>query len=196
MTDERTERERLEEIAGRINQLLRWRSDHAESLSRAVRDSGIVVTARDLEEVCVALLTERTGPTQCGVCNGAPLASGRECICGGVGTEQAEMEGLRRELASWEQAAGQYPALDPARSDKYSYFERTGPEVPGGFRVVADPTVPRDEVQLRDAEGNLLGKITGIGSKRTGERERHRDCVCSSNPTMDYSDEPGPEEKS
>ena len=32
---------------------------------------------------------------KCSVCLGEPLKSGRECICGGVGTEAAEMHGLR-----------------------------------------------------------------------------------------------------
>jgi hypothetical protein len=34
----------------------------------------------------------------CGVCGGKPLASGKPCICGGGGTEQAEMHGLRSAL--------------------------------------------------------------------------------------------------
>lgn len=49
-------------------------------------------------------------PIPCGVCGGRPLASGRECVCKGVGTEQAEMQGLREmvfelqeELAKCEQ---------------------------------------------------------------------------------------------
>lgn len=36
-------------------------------------------------------------PVMCSVCCGQPLKSGRECICGGTGTEQAEMHGLRVE---------------------------------------------------------------------------------------------------
>jgi len=36
-----------------------------------------------------------TTPTPCNVCLGSPLRSGRRCICGGVGTEQAELQGLR-----------------------------------------------------------------------------------------------------
>lgn len=38
------------------------------------------------------------GPNTCSVCGGAPLASGRPCVCGGRGTMQAEFEGLRQEL--------------------------------------------------------------------------------------------------
>lgn len=34
-------------------------------------------------------------PAMCGVCLGAPLPSGKECICKGEGTEEAEMRGLR-----------------------------------------------------------------------------------------------------
>lgn len=36
--------------------------------------------------------------TKCGVCLGEPLPSGKPCICGGIGTEQAEMHGLRSAL--------------------------------------------------------------------------------------------------
>jgi hypothetical protein len=32
----------------------------------------------------------------CGVCLGRPLESGRECICGGIGTETAELDGIRK----------------------------------------------------------------------------------------------------
>lgn len=39
----------------------------------------------------------RREPMMCSVCIGRLLASGRACICGGVGTEQAEMHGLRVE---------------------------------------------------------------------------------------------------
>lgn len=38
------------------------------------------------------------GPNTCSVCGGAPLASGRPCVCDGKGTMQAEFEGLRQEL--------------------------------------------------------------------------------------------------
>lgn len=43
-------------------------------------------------------LAEAKKPIPCGVCCGQPLASGRPCICKGIGTEHAEMQGLR-ELA-------------------------------------------------------------------------------------------------
>lgn len=35
-------------------------------------------------------------PEPCDVCLGQPLASGKKCICGGVGTRQAELHGLRQ----------------------------------------------------------------------------------------------------
>lgn len=41
------------------------------------------------------LVAERQEPIPCGVCGGAPLKSGRPCVCGGAGTEAAEMHGLR-----------------------------------------------------------------------------------------------------
>lgn len=57
-------------------------------------------------ELRTALAASRE-PVMCSVCLGKPLASGRECVCKGVGTEQAEMQGLRelcfeyeRELAA------------------------------------------------------------------------------------------------
>lgn len=34
----------------------------------------------------------------CGVCLGRPLASGKQCICKGIGTEWAETQGLREAL--------------------------------------------------------------------------------------------------
>lgn len=40
--------------------------------------------------------------------------------------------------------------------------QQDAPRIPGGFRVVADPTVPRDEIHWRDADGVLLGKITDV----------------------------------
>jgi hypothetical protein len=42
-----------------------------------------------------ARIKELEQPPPCGVCGGAPLASGRECICGGKGTEWDETHGLR-----------------------------------------------------------------------------------------------------
>lgn len=35
------------------------------------------------------------GDGSCDVCGGAPLASGRKCVCGGQGTRDAEHQGLR-----------------------------------------------------------------------------------------------------
>lgn len=57
---------------------------------------------------CRALAAERDeykkrinlwfGANTCSVCGGQPLASRRECVCGGKGTMQAEFEGLRQVL--------------------------------------------------------------------------------------------------
>ena len=55
----------------------------------------------------------------CGVCAGMPLASGRGCICGGIGTEQAEMQGLRERLVDLEIALGFYPHIPCAASKVY-----------------------------------------------------------------------------
>lgn len=62
------------------------------------------------------------GPGSCGVCCGRPLNSNRKCICGGAGTLSAEADGLRKELLSWEIAAGLYSAIHPTHSDKHKYF--------------------------------------------------------------------------
>lgn len=43
-------------------------------------------------------MTHKAQFTACGVCLGEPLPSGKPCICGGIGTEQAEMHGLRSAL--------------------------------------------------------------------------------------------------
>lgn len=64
----------------------------------------------------------------CGVCGGTPLVSGRKCICGGAGTEVAEMQGLREELLSWEIAAGHVLALPRESSDKFQYFAAPLPD--------------------------------------------------------------------
>lgn len=42
-------------------------------------------------------------PRWCSVCAGKPLPSGRQCICGGGGTEQHEIDGLR--LGYWRLSA-------------------------------------------------------------------------------------------
>jgi hypothetical protein len=48
-----------------------------------------------LRAALLAAPASPTEPVPCGVCGGRPLASGRECVCKGIGTEQAEMQGLR-----------------------------------------------------------------------------------------------------
>lgn len=54
-----------------------------------------------------AALDEAKKPIACSVCLGQPLKSGRPCICGGVGTEQAEMHGLRVALFDAQAALGE-----------------------------------------------------------------------------------------
>lgn len=62
-----------------------------ERLARLIERMETALTAAQAE-------AERLkAPVMCSVCCGQPLKSGRECICGGTGTEQAEMHGLRVE---------------------------------------------------------------------------------------------------
>jgi len=69
---------------------------HAEEARRRT-------TAEAERDALQARLAELQKPAPCGVCGGtgAP-ASGKPCICGGVGTEVAEMDGLR--LAVYDEA--------------------------------------------------------------------------------------------
>ena len=55
----------------------------------------------------------------CGVCAGQPLASGRQCVCGGVGTESAELQGIREQLVDLEIAIGFYPHIPRTVSKRY-----------------------------------------------------------------------------
>jgi len=52
------------------------------------------------------------------------LASGRKCVCGGLGTEWAEAQGLRERLADLEIALGFYPNIP--RTASKAYDEVTG----------------------------------------------------------------------
>ncbi len=113
----------------------------------------------------LALLTRPAEPEACGVCCGHPLASGRQCICGGLGTAVAEMQGLREELLQWEIAAGHIPALPRESSSKFSHFAPVLPDrrewdrrlrlfedcvaaVPEGGDVRADEDVQSAEAAL------------------------------------------------
>lgn len=59
----------------------------------------LIRSIHDLEAdvaVMKAALKEARRPAMCGVCCGTGKpTSGKPCICGGAGTEQAEMHGLR-----------------------------------------------------------------------------------------------------
>jgi hypothetical protein len=59
---------------------------------------------RQLDAALSARQEVKREPVACGVCLGQPLASGKKCICGGIGTEQAEMQGLREALFDAESA--------------------------------------------------------------------------------------------
>ena len=74
-------------------------------------------------------LEEANHPPLCSVCIGKPLASGRQCICGGVGTEAAEMHGLRVEclrLADLETQLATARAEERERM-REAVWEATGP---------------------------------------------------------------------
>ncbi len=58
-------------------------------------------------------------PAPCSVCCGKPLASGRKCICRGVGTERAENQGIRERLVHLEWALGCFTHLKPEASPAY-----------------------------------------------------------------------------
>jgi hypothetical protein len=72
--------------------LARFRAQRTQTAARLREMAeciGALVTALRSSEAA------RREVIPCGVCLGRPLKSGRECICGGIGTEQAEMQGLR-----------------------------------------------------------------------------------------------------
>ena len=74
-----------------------------------------------------------------------------------------DREALRERLlafAALMEARWEWPEASSLMRDAAAAL--AAPTVVGGFRVVADPKVPRDEIHWRDAEGNLLGKITGL----------------------------------
>jgi hypothetical protein len=84
----------------------------ADAADCAANESGDITVlldlARELERENAAMLAEverLKSPKLCGVCCGEPLASGRKCICGGIGTEDAEMDGLRVALHDTERRA-------------------------------------------------------------------------------------------
>lgn len=58
--------------------------------ARNQRDDALTEVAALREQ-----LEEAKAVVSCSVCGGQPLKSGRKCICKGIGTEQAEMQGLR-----------------------------------------------------------------------------------------------------
>ncbi len=62
---------------------------------KSIYGQGVILQLCDLVAALRLQLAEAQRPIPCGVCGGRPLASGRPCICGGHGTEQAEMHGLR-----------------------------------------------------------------------------------------------------
>jgi hypothetical protein len=50
-------------------------------------------------------------PVPCGTCGGSPHPSGIICVCEGVGTQDAEVEGLRQALFDAQVRLGMYPPL-------------------------------------------------------------------------------------
>lgn len=69
------------EAAGRIADLERRLTEYEDRLRHALADNDY--------------LEAKLAESICSVCAGVPLASGRGCICGGKGTHDAEVVGLR-----------------------------------------------------------------------------------------------------
>jgi hypothetical protein len=96
-------------------------------------------------------------PVACGVCLGQSLASGRECICKGVGTEQAETQGLR-ELAF--ELEGELAALKSgpykARACRgHFHVSCDGMDVMGHVDGTMDEAAAIAEAERQNAEWNL-----------------------------------------
>jgi hypothetical protein len=96
----------------------------------------------------------------CGVCGGQPLASGRECVCGGRGTEWAEAQGLRERVVDLEIALGQYPAIPPHTSKSYA-------EV----RAVVEAETRHLRQQVAQMQTDILGYLNALGEFHQLARE-------------------------
>ena len=89
------ERALLAECARVMRYVTLQPSDPNDTGSNNVDDQRAYYAALDAAERALLAEPEPTPYNKCSVCCGMPLKSGRECICGGVGTEAAEMHGLR-----------------------------------------------------------------------------------------------------
>lgn len=131
-------------------QLEEERRTHATALStvQALHREAV----QDKEQV-TRELEEAKKPVPCGVCCGSPLKSGRQCICGGVGTEQAEMHGLRVECFNLREqlATARRDALREVM-ERVEKLPRYSPHVPEAERFCFDMIQTNDGAYLLRAE--------------------------------------------
>jgi hypothetical protein len=69
-------------------------------------------------------LIEACKPAVCNVCGGFPLSNDRKCICDGIGTEQAELVGLRKEIFKSDQANNEILKICTEK-DYYEFKDET-----------------------------------------------------------------------
>jgi hypothetical protein len=97
-------------------------------------------------------------PYKCGTCAGQPLASGRTCVCDGIGTEEAEIRGLRIEAIRLQESA-----LAPSAAAVLAAVDAWGLAPTG-----------KDDKEIMDLgiarEGWIAAGRPGAGAGKEGEK--------------------------
>lgn len=98
----------------------------------------------------------------CSVCCRQPLASGRECICGGVGTALAETQGLRERVVDLEIALGFFPNIPRTTSKAYKEVQES---LDGALPLEPTPEMIEAMMEQLYASGHLEYHATFNGCR-------------------------------
>lgn len=106
-----------------------------------------------------AKLEEAKRPHLCNVCVGKPLASGRQCICGGAGTEAAETQGLRAECF---RLTDEVARLTTARAEMQARCAKECEYIAAGHRAMAQRAWDAEDRIYHAGAENVLGDMANI----------------------------------